>query len=154
MNKHKRALWSIKKGPRKNLFEALELAKGVTAESRTLTLLNGPAKPRWLRDARFTPKKDKEGIDVELHLMDETIIPLNIKSSPKGLFHHIQKRRENGWRMIPVLIVRPFETDEQVLKTLSQTLRRYVQGKRRFQKIQKKSHKNKQKTKNPSQRML
>lgn len=141
MNKHKKALRSIKGGTRASLFKAMELAKGVTAESRTLALLNGPHKPKWLKGAHFTPEKDIIGIDMELVLNDEdeTIVPLNIKSSEGGLFKHIKKRREIRGMFIPVLIVRPFDTDEQIFKTLSRTLKRYRQGKRRYQKIQKKT---------------
>lgn len=135
MSKHRKVFRSIKSGSKRGLFAALELAKGVTAESRTLALLNGTHKPHWLKEARPTPEKDKFGVDIELCLADnETIVPINIKSSERGLFDHIQKRKKLKARFVLVLIVRPFDTDEQIIKRLASALLRYKKGKDRHEK--------------------
>jgi hypothetical protein len=137
--KIRKAFQSVKGGSKESLFEALELAKGITAESRTLNLLNGPQKPRWLFEAKATPQKDKMGIDMELYLADnETIIPINIKSSQAGLFNHIQKRREIGGRFVPVLIVRPRDSDAKILRRIVEVLQRYKLGRDRHKRGKKK----------------
>lgn len=133
--KRKKAFQSLGGGSKKDLFDAFEIAKGVTAESRTLDLLNGPSKPSWLLEARPTPEKDKMGIDMELDLADgSTTIPVNIKSSQRGLFNHIEKRKKINGKFVVVLIVRPFDTDEQILKNIALSLQRYRLGKERHKK--------------------
>jgi hypothetical protein len=137
--KIRKAFRSVKGGNKTSLFQALELAKGVTAESRTLNLLNGPQKPSWLIKAQATPEKDKMGIDMELYLADnKTIVPINVKSSQTGLFNHIEKRKKIGGRFVPVLIVRPYDSDSKILNTLASTLQRYRLGKERHRRGQKK----------------
>lgn len=145
MNKRlRKAFGSIKGGNRRDLVQALELAKGETAESRTIILLNGPSRPKWLLEARATPEKDMHGIDIELHLADgKTIVPINIKSSKEGLFKHIKKRKEIKGKFVAVLIVLPRDTDEQILKNLARTLRRYKLGKDRHNKKIKRAEKKK-----------
>lgn len=137
----KKALGSVRGGSRRGLFEALELAKGITAESRSLEVLNGPMRPRWLKEARSTPEKDIWGIDIEIILANDLVVPVNIKSSPKGRIRHILKRREINGRFIIATVVRPYYTDEQILESFTSAVRKYLDGKRRYCKKKKKQNK-------------
>lgn len=137
MNKKtRRAFQSVKGGSRNSLWKAMEEAKGLTAESSVLSALL-TIKPDWLVEARKADlSEDRSGIDIYLkyksgkYILD---IPIQVKSSQKGLQNHIKIRKKKGGRFIPCVIVQSSDSPQKICENVQFTIRFYIQGKAKHQ---------------------
>lgn len=137
MNKKLKKIFQSVGGPgdKKSLFAALDLAKGITAESSTMHALQ-TIKPNWLVVARAaTDKENGEGIDMFLTVnffSKEHHVPLQIKSSEKGLKKHIKLRRKKQGRFIVGVIIKSHATEQEIVRLVKRALDYYFEGKRKF----------------------
>jgi hypothetical protein len=83
----------------------------VLAEKRALAACRDPARPEWLKTARYASRReDRQGVDIVLE-SDIGRLQLQVKSSEHGKERFLAERRR---LRIAVVVVRPYEPDETV----------------------------------------
>lgn len=104
-------------------FEKIAVKKGESSESRIEdvleNLIKSPDCPCWLKDFRRANWQEdrKRGIDFVISTKDVGNLFLQIKSSVAG-----QEKSQKNHPQIPVLIIYPNKTSEEIQIELIQTL--------------------------------
>jgi hypothetical protein len=139
----------VKGGTKFGLWGALNTAKGLTAETNVLSALENE-KPKWFKSAhKSTKKEDHNGFDITVFSYDRDghiwEVPIQIKSSVKGLMEHIAQRRKLKGKFIPCIVVSINETDKAIVQKVKSAIKLFIEGKEKFKQRQKRlEKKNKQ----------
>ncbi len=97
------------------------LKRGQKAEERVCLCLEELKGKRLIEDFTLFPRysfRDQRGIDVEIYLSGGVRIPLQIKSSMRGLTEYRQRYGEE----IPVIVVNPTITNEEIKESIIEVI--------------------------------
>jgi len=107
--------------------EAKKKLKGEASENSVIRALTLSDK-EWIISIRKSGKKeDRNGIDLVLktiYMEEEIKIPIQVKSSYKGLKNHIEKNK--GKTYIPCIIIKSETPDFSIVKSVKNARYQYI----------------------------